>query len=459
MEPRDLAFAGAARQAELVRAREVSARELVELSLSRIAELDPQLNAFRVVSAERALRDAGAAQRRLDAGEDGPLLGVPVAVKDDLDVAGDLTAEGTAPVVAPADADADVVRRLRAAGAVVVGKTNVPELTQWPFTESATWGVTRNPWDLQRTPGGSSGGSAAAVAAGLVPVALGSDGAGSIRIPAACCGLFGLKAQRGRVSLAPDAERWHGMVVVGPLTRSVLDSALLHDVLADRAPERPFAQAAVTPPGRLRIAISTKTPLPATPLDDEVVHAVHDTADLLRSLGHEVVQRDPDYGTSFLDVAARYLRGIHDEAARVPRPDLLERRTRGMSRLGALVTPRLLARARAAEPATAARLNALLADHDMLITPMNARPPVPVGHWEGRGALWTFNGVARFTPFAGTWNVTGQPAAAVPAGLDARGLPLAVQLVGRPHDEATVFSLAAQIEAQRPWATVRPPVS
>ena len=195
----EAAFAGIAGQVELMRRGDVSARDLADLALARIAALDPQLNAFGVVLADRALTAADEADRRRAAGEDGPLLGVPIAVKDEIDIAGHLTSRGTDAFTAPAASDAEVVRRLRAAGAVIVGKTTMPELGLWPFTESVTWGVTRNPWDTGRTPGGSSGGSAAAVAAGIVPAALAADGAGSIRIPAACTGLFGLKPQRGRV--------------------------------------------------------------------------------------------------------------------------------------------------------------------------------------------------------------------------------------------------------------------
>jgi len=455
VEPTDLAFAGLVRQAGLVRDGSVSPRELVELSLERIARLDPELNAFRVVLAEQARAEAAAAERD-DGVADQPLRGVPVAVKDDLDVGGEVTAFGTGAYGPPAREDSEVVRRLRAAGAIVIGKTNVPELTQWPFTESITWGRTRNPWDLERTPGGSSGGSAAAVAAGLVPAALGTDGLGSVRIPAACCGLVGVKPQRGRVSYAPLAEHWHGLSVIGPLARRAADAALLLDVMAAERPARGFVEAARPPERPLRIALSAKTPLPG-PVAREVRAALEETATLLRSLGHRVEERDPAYGTAIFDAAARYLRGIHDDAAEVPRPHRLERRTRAMARAGGLVPARLMGRLRSAEPAVAAKLGALFGEFDVLMTPSLAQLPLPVGRFEGRGAALTFNGAAQFIPYTGPWNLSGHPAAAVPAGFTPEGLPLSVQLVGRPHEEATLLSLAAQQEAERGWPDRRPP--
>ena len=247
-----VAFAGAARQAEMVRAGEVSPKELVELSLRRIERYDPTLNAFRKVFAEKALLEAEQAEARLKAGEERPLLGVPIAIKDEVDVAGEVKTIGTDAFSEPAKEDCEMVRRLREAGAIVVGLTLPPEMAICGFTESATYGVTRNPWNLQRTPGGSSGGSASAVAAGLVPIASAGDGAGSIRIPAASCGLFGLKPSRGRVSLAPDLEGWKGLAVNNCLSRSVLDTALFLDIVsggsrepeAPRAPDRPFVESA-----------------------------------------------------------------------------------------------------------------------------------------------------------------------------------------------------------------------
>src|SRR5215216_1581595 len=242
MEGDELAFAGVARQAELIRAGEVSSRELVELYLERIERLDSELNAFRKVMAERALVDAQQADGRRAAGDDRPLLGVPIAVKDVQDVTGEVTRWGTDAFSTPAAQDSELVRRLRAAGAVIIGKTNTPELAIMGDTEGPAFGITRNPWNTDRSPGGSSGGSAVAVAAGLCAAGTASDGAGSIRIPASCCGLVGLKPQRGRISLAPLDDHWYGLSVAGFLTRRVADTALLLDVAARQAPDGSYAR-------------------------------------------------------------------------------------------------------------------------------------------------------------------------------------------------------------------------
>jgi amidase len=455
MDATDLCFAGAAEQARLVAAGEVSARELVDASLERIWQVDPDLNAFRVVLAHRALTEADQADARRGAGDRRPLLGVPVAIKDDTDVAGEVTAWGSLSHGGRRERDADVVRALRAAGAIVIGKTHVPELTIFPFTESLAFGATRNPWSLDHTPGGSSGGTAAAVAAGTVGVGLGSDGGGSIRIPAAFCGLFGIKPQRDRVSLGPKREVWHGLGVCGPLARRVADAALFLEVAAGGGG---FVEAAAREPGRLRVAVSTKLPPGALArLGSEQREAVHQTAELLRSLGHEVAEREIDYGpTAWPNLVARYLRGIHDDARGVEHPERLEPRTRAMARLGALIPAGQVARARAAEEGVAARINAIFDHADVVLTPGPTGPPFRVGELHGRGALWTLNRVTAKVPYYGVFNVTGQPSASVPAGVDAGGLPLAVQLVGRPGDEATLLSLAAQIEQARPWAERRP---
>jgi amidase len=461
MNATDLAFAGAAEQSRLVAAGDVSARELVGAVLERIDRLNPVLNAFRVVYAERAPAEAEQADARRRGGDARPLLGVPVAIKDDADVAGDVTACGTAAHDGPRRRDSDVVAHLRAAGAIIVGKTNVPELTIWPFTETLTFGATRNPWALDRTPGGSSGGSGAAVAAGLCGVALGSDGAGSIRIPAAFCGLFGIKPDRDRISLGPDhVDAWHGLSVYGPLARTVADAALFLDATANGGTGGGYSAAAAAEPGRLRVGVATNLPPGAVArLGGDQRRAVEETAELLRSLGHEVAEVAVDYGpNAFLNVVARYLRGIHDDAGSMAHPERLERRTRQMARLGGLVPPAAVARARAAEPALAARVERIFERVDVLLMPGPCGPPFRIGELQGRGALWTLNASAAKVPYHGVWNAIGRPAASVPAGFDRQGLPLAVQLAGPRDAEGRLLSLAAQLEAARPWADRRPPV-
>ena len=465
MDPADLAFAGVARQADLVRRGEVSSRELVELYLGRIERIDRELNSYRTVRAEEALEEADQADRRRSRGEEAPLLGVPLAIKDNVDLEGEVTTNGLAVHDGPAARDSEVVRRLRDAGAVFLGKTNVPELCAIGATESATWGVTRNPWDLERTPGGSSGGSGAAVAAGLAAASQASDGAGSIRIPAACCGLFGLKPQRGRVSLMPQASHWSGMSVHGALTRTVEDSALLLDAMAGPAPgdehvapppRRSFGEAAGERPPRLRVAVSLKPTLPVR-VDAEVRQGVEDTADLLRSLGHDVRRQDPAYneiGTVFIP---RYVKGIQYDGEAVPRPERLQRRTRGFVRVGRAMPRAMFERALRDEARQAARINRIFDDHDVVVTPVTARLPARATEWEGMGGMRTLMGMAMTYPFTAHWNATGQPAASVPAGLTADGIPLAVQLIGRPNDEGTLLSLAAQLEAERGWPGLRPP--
>jgi len=459
MDATDLAFAGATEQARLIAAGEVSSRELVQTYLDRIERLDPQLNAWRIVFGERALAEADQADARRGAGNERALLGVPVAIKDDVDVGGEVTAWGTSAHGGPAPQDAEAVRRLRAAGAIVLGKTNVPEMTIWPFTETITFGATRNPWDVERTPGGSSGGTAAAVASGMVGLGLGSDGLGSIRIPSAWCGLFGIKPQRDRVPIAPHDDAWQGLSVNGPIARSVADAALFLDATSD---EGGFVAAAGRPPGKLRVAVSTKlAPGQLARLSPDVRAAVERTAELLRSLGHEVTERDPELpGSLMTNLLTRYFRGIYEDVANaMPHPQRLEARTRAMARVGRMIPASFVAKQRQAEAGLAARINAIFDHVDVLLQPGPVTGPTKIGQYHGRGAIWTLNGVAPRVPFQGWWNGTGQPACVVPAGLDRDGLPVGVQLVGRPGDEATLLSLSAQLEAERPWADRRPPVS
>ncbi|AGZ50002.1 amidase [Mycobacterium kansasii] len=462
MDPNDLAFVGAAEQAQMLADGEITAPVLLEVYLERIERLDSQLRAYRVVRYDGAREEAEVAQQRLDAGERLPLLGVPIAVKDDVDLAGEVTTYGGGGHGPAVTADAELVRRLRAAGAVVIGKTNVPELMMMPYTESLTFGATRNPWNPSRTPGGSSGGSAAAVAAGLAPVAFGSDGGGSIRIPSTWCGVFGLKPQRDRISLEPHDDAWYGLSVNGPITRTVRDAALLLDVTtAVPGPEGEFVGAAAREPGRLRIALSTKVP---TPLPVRVgkaqLAAVDQAGALLHDLGHDVIIRDPDYPAAlYANFFPRYLRGISDDADAQAHPERLEARTRNIARMGSFFSDRRMAALRAAEAALSSRIQSIFDDVDVVVTPGTAAGPPRIGAYQRRGAVSTLLLVAQRVPYQQVWNLTGQPAAVVPWDFDDDGMPMSVQLVGRPYDEATLLSLSAQIEAARPWAHRRPPVS
>ena len=469
MSDADLAFAGISREAGMLAAGEVSSQRLVDIYLERIERLNPQLNAFTDVFAERARADAEAADARIAGGEKAPLLGVPIAIKDIADVEGVVTRYGTdAFGDRPASADAEIVRRLRAAGAVIIAKTTLPELAICGFTESKTTGATRNPWDTARTTGGSSGGSGAAVAAGLVGAAHASDGGGSIRIPAANCGLFGLKPQRGRVPLEP-AEHWNLMSVNGCVTRTVADSALFLDVVTEGGgdpggpppPPTSFSEAARTDPATLRIAISerpARAVLPPT-ISDEVKRGLAAIETALRELGHDVRRHEPAFGMVGQDFVTRYLGGIHDELAAVPHPERLESRTRGFGRLGKAYSGRLAARATARRDADYEKIDRSWREFDVLVTPTTGVPAVEVGRWEGKGALRTLLGMSRAYAFTPMWNMTGQPAAAVPAGLTDGGLPVSVSLIGHENDDARLISLAAQIERARPWADRRPPVS
>jgi len=459
VDTHELAFAGAAEQARRMANGAITAPELLELYLDRIARLDPELRSYRVVLADSARQEAGLAQDRLNAGERLPLLGVPIAIKDDVDVAGEVTTYGTAAHGPAPSQDAEVVRRLREAGAVIVGKTAVPEMMIWSFTETMTFGATRNPWNIDYTPGGSSGGSGAAVAAGLASMALGSDGMGSIRIPSTWCGLFGIKPQRDRVPLAPHDDAWNGLSVNGPMARTVEDAAVFLDVTA---PGNDFVAAANRPPGQLRIALSTKVPPPLTARVGKAQRAAVDEAGaLLRELGHQVLTRDPDYPPSgvYGHALPRYFRGVYDDVKTLPHPERLEARTRTYARIGRLISDRRMNAIRGSESEVAERIQSIFDDVDVVVTPGTAAGPSKVGAYQRRGAISTLTLVAQRVPFQAMFNVTGQPAAVVPWDLDGNGVPTSVQLVGRPFDEATLLSLAAQIEQARPWAQRRPPVS
>ena len=462
-EDLDLAFRGPGALAALVRDGDVHPRELVELCLRRIQALNPRLNAFRVTLAEEALAEADASPRT------GPLAGVPVAVKDDLPVKGQTTTWGTKTAPSPQPADAAAVAALRAAGAIPIGITNVPEQMIFPWTASDSNGITRNPWDLSRAPGGSSGGSASAVASGMVPAATGSDAGGSIRIPAACCGLVGMKPSRGLVPSDPLGEGWLGLNVFGALARTVADSALMLDVMARAATPAtaastlagPYAQAAASPPDRrLRIAVSRRIPPGTlTRVSADQLIAFDRTARLASELGHHVSERSPAYGTGAIEFVQTFFWGVYEDTLRLDPSVPLERSTRQLAAIGRrLIGPGRRGKLLAKRPATTARILALWDEVDVLITPGLARTALPAEGGYGKAGLVALDTAARFTPFTPIFNLTGQPAVTIPAGFGAGGLPTSVQLVGRHGAEALLYSLAGEIEAAQPWAPLRPPI-
>ncbi|MDO8186357.1 amidase [Conexibacter sp. JD483] len=464
-----LAFAGAATLAALVAAGDVSARELAELSLRRIHATQPTLNAFRCVRDEAALREADEIDRLRARGAGGPLLGVPVAIKDDMDLAGETTAFGCAGPFAPRPADGEVARRLRAAGAVIVGKTTTPELGQWPFTEGPAFGATRNPWATAHTPGGSSGGSAAAVAAGLVAVAAGSDGAGSVRIPAAWTHLVGIKPQRGRISTWPDPDPFNGLTCIGPLARTTRDAALLLDVLSgshadDRhrpaPPAEPYLRAVTREPARLRIALSLRVPFSAAPatLDAAVRARVMWIAGVLADLGHDVEVADPAYGLIGASFIPRAMGGLGDWAeGRVTAPEQLDARTQKAIAVGRRLRP-LLGTARGLERIFRRRIGRTFRDFDVVLTPTTAQPPPRIGAIDGLGGWATDKVMVAACPYAWPWNVLGWPGVNVPAGLTDTGLPVGAQLLGPAGSEGLLLALAAQLETVEGWAELQPPV-
>lgn len=452
--------------AEMVRSGEVSSRELVEESLARIEDIDTDVNAFTLVDAEGALAAADA----IEAGDERPFAGVPTAIKDlaamkghVLSLGSDLFGDFTPQF------DSHVVRRLREAGFVLVGKTSTPELGILPVTEPRRFGPTRNPWDLGRTPGGSSGGASAAVAAGMVPVAHGSDGGGSIRIPAACTGLFGMKPSRGRISRGPEAGDSF-LATDGVLTRTVADSAAILDVMAGYEPgdstwapppAEPFAESAAREPGRLRVALALDPPVEAD-VDPEGIAAAREAADLLSSLGHDVEEAAPPYPGDLrqefarlwsVNISAGVLAGGR-LAGREPRPEDVEPLTWALHEFGMATPAPVQVGVTATLQRAARQIISWFGDWDVVLTPALGMRPVAIGEIDSCAAdpMAEFTKSAAFTPYTAIWNVTGQPGMTLPLRQADDGLPLAVQIVGRPAGEGTLFSLATQIEAARPWA-------
>lgn len=440
-----------------------SSVEQVERSLTAIELTRSTLNAFKVVCAERARSEAAEADRRLAAGERLPLLGAPVAVKDDVNVAGLPTAFGCAGQFLVQEEDCEMVSRLRAAGAVIVGKTNSPEVGLYPFTEGHAFGVVRNPWSLNHTPGGSSGGAAAAVAAGIVPAAIGSDGAGSVRIPAAWCNLVGVKPQRGRIPTSPDVGPFNGLTCLGPLTRTVADAALMLDVLSGEqsshttqpsASSQSYRDAASQPPGALRIGLSLRPPFSAARvrLHPDIEAATQRMAATLGELGHSVRKVKPRFGLMGLALVARGEAGVHQWVAEhVPNRSLLDARTRETASVGGVLAKTALPIALRLEQRMQRRIGAVFGEVDVLLSPTSANPPLPVGATDGMSTWSTQQTISSACPYAWPWNVLGWPAISVPAGLTRSGLPIGVQLIGPANSEPLLLSLAAQLEGVERW--------
>jgi len=453
----DLQAAGAAETARLVAAGTFTSRQVTDAAIERIERLNPGLNAISRLLADRARSEAD--ERDAQPDRSGPLHGVPVVIKEEIEVEGCVTTFGGEANSTPATADAEVVTRLRRAGAVIVATTTMPEFGAFPYTESASRGITHNPWDVSRTPGGSSGGTAVAVATGMVPVGMGGDGGGSIRIPSACCGLFGLKPQRGRVTTAPHPHLWFALGTAGPLSRSVLDSAVVYDAIRGNVPgdlytaedRGSFVEAAGREPGRLTIGWSTKPVTKGIRPDPRHVRAIEDTARLLRDLGHDVREVDPRYPDPTAAFVPQFFAGIRDEADRMEHFERLERRTRETYRLGAWVRPRVVEFALKQSEVVSRKANRVFDEVDVLLTPAIAHRPPKVGILDNAGAVESMIRAMPAIAYAAIWNVAGNPAAAVPCGVADDGLPTSVQLVGRPHEETTLLSLSAQLEAARPW--------
>jgi amidase len=464
MSAHDLMTRPVAELAALVRGGELSARESVGAALERIAALDPAINAFVEVDGERAM----AAAAEIEPGDERPFAGVPIAVKANVPVEGLCMNFGSRFLAGHRpDHSAYLVRRLREAGFVVVGSTNMPEFGILPTTEPRHTGHTRNPFDHERTPGGSSGGSAAAVASGMLPVAHGNDGGGSLRTPAACCGLVGLKASRGRVSRGPDLGESF-LASDGVLTRSVAETAQLLDVLAGYEvgdatwaprPAEPYATSVRRAPGRLRVAVSAANSLEA-PVDPECVRAMEEAAALLSTLGHEVEEAAPALpGPATLELfinafgPAIALQISYGEllARRPPAEDEIEPLSRAVAELAHGLDSVGYLAAVAQLQALARGLVAFFARYDLLLTPALAERPLLVGECNGLGErpLEDLARSGRFTPYTALFNVTGQPALALPMGLGPDGLPSAVQLVAKPLGEDTLLQVAQQIETAR----------
>ena len=471
----ELMFLPALEQARLVREGEVSARELVEASLDAIEALNGELNAFVLTTADQAL----AAADQVKPGDPRPFAGVPIAIKDLIALtAGVRTTFGmrASGDYVPKE-DTHTYRRLRDAGLIMVGKTSTPEFGILPVTEPERFGPTRNPWDTGRTPGGSSGGSASAVAAGMTAIGYANDGGGSIRIPASCCGLVGLKPSRGRVSCGPTwTELVAGFAIEGVVTRTVADTAAALDVMSGPEagdpywappPSAPFSKSVGRNPGKLRIAYTTESPNGA-PVHEHCVAATMEAVELLSSLGHEVEEREYDWdGEGYVENFIKVWLGVTGDELRdyeelfghqVDR-DQLEPLTRQMIETAEGVSATDYLQSLGWLRKLSRQIVGIWDGIDVMLTPTLAQPPIPIGALEpaeGEPALQMLLNSASFVPFTPVWNVTGQPAVSVPLVQSPDGLPIGVQFVGPPAGEELLIALASQVEEARPWASRRP---
>jgi amidase len=471
----DAVLAPATELVERMRGGSLSPVELLDAVLERIERHNGTLNAYVLVLAEQARAQARDSEERIRRGEARPLEGLPVAIKDNVHLAGTpMTLASEAVKAAPSPVDSYVVRRLRDAGAVLVGKTNLPELGTVPTTENRRFGATRNPWNTSLTAGGSSGGAAAAVASGMAPAAHGNDAGGSLRIPAACTGLFSIKPARGRISMAPGGDPPFGLNVEGFITRTVGDNALLLDAThgsepgdlhVAAPPGRPFATEVGAEPGRLRIGFTAKPPIDV-PIDAVYVDGLRRAATLCEQLGHDVEEIEPNWQNDdmlglFNQIWAAFfgnvVQEVLDNGGDLER---IEPLNRALYELSKEIPSGQYWRASTKMQALIRDIAAAQSAYDVVLTPALAKPPIPLGAlWEGSELDPTMPIInsALFTPFTVAANLSGQPAANLPL-FEHDGLPLCVQAIGRPGDEATLIRLASQLETALPWAQRMPPL-
>ncbi|MBD1876281.1 amidase [Nodosilinea sp. FACHB-131] len=461
----DLAFLPALEQARLIRNKDISPLELAEIYLERIERLNPSLGAYVTVMAEQALADARAKTEHLVSNPENlpPLFGVTVSVKDLNPVAGVACAYGlkaACNLIAPEDDY--IVGKLRQAGMIILGKTATSQLGSLPYTEPPGFPPARNPWNLNYTPGGSSGGAAAALAAGLCAISQGSDGGGSLRGPAFCCGLVGMKASRGRISFSPVGERLNGLAVNGPLGRTVADTAALLDMLSGYEvgdpywlpdPEPSFLAGLDAPPKPLRIGYATRLD-PIGEVDPICRQAIYETVQQVEDLGHRAEEVIFPNLEDLIEPFVVVWQSVLTEVG-VPWV-VMEKMNRWLYWRAWRINSGAYLRSVAKLQQVARRIVKFCQPYDVLILPVYTHPTIKVGEWKGLRSPKVLENVINWVAPCPPFNASGQPALAIPRGFAPNGLPIGVQLVGRPADEATLLTLAAQLEQVSPWSHQRP---